>query len=135
MTCNLDSFVDNVIYKLKTDHRDDMYKELSLIETSGIFSGPLSERMLIAFAIGFKLGTRKSIRNSTPFINVSTLDKDTRRLLLTMVSRRHPEIEDYTQLWDTVGEYAESGIEVLYNAVKTNNDYFSIRSIIPQDDQ
>lgn len=108
--------------KFKTLRRDSMYHPIRDNDNTGIFS-QMSSIFLMAFAIGFHKGLRKGVEGvgSINHANVSAIDLDTQDMIILMILDRHQEItstEQKDQVWSLVEQYAEGGIEVLYESLR-----------------
>ena len=105
-------------FKFKTCHRDDMYHVIRDNDDTRMFRHVV-DIFLIAFSIGFRKGSRKTIGSgSINHVNAVNIKTDKQDLIILLMLNRHKDLEDADALWGAVGEYAEYGIEVLCESLK-----------------
>jgi hypothetical protein len=110
-------------YKFKSSYRDDKYHKLSEMEKSGIFKS-ITDTFLCAFAIGYHFDQTSVVKggNSTVnHVNLVSIPGDVRELLLRLIRNRYPQLDTPDDIWSKVEEYAEMGIQLLYDSVSANN--------------
>ena len=130
---NLEEYRDSK-KKFKTLRRDTMYHPIRDNDNTGIFN-QMSSIFMMAFAIGFHRGLLKGVEGtgSINHVNISAIDLDTQDMLIMMILDRHPEItspEQKDQVWSLVEQYAEGGIEVLYESLRLSEWVLDTDSVI-----
>lgn len=120
--------------KFRTLRRDSMYFPIRDNDNTGIF-GQMSSIFMMSFAIGFHRGLRKSVEGSGSInhVNISSIDIDTQDMIIMMILDRHPEISSPNQkddVWTLVEQYAEGGIEVLYESLRLSEWVLDVESLI-----
>lgn len=121
---------ENIKKKFVTKHRDDMYHVIRDNDDSGIFS-EMTDIFLISFSIGFHRKIRKTAKGSGSInhVNCSSIPIEIQDLIILLVLDRHKEIECSDDLWMMVEEYAEAGIEVLYESLRLSEWVLDIRTL------
>ena len=108
--------------KFRTLHRDDMYHVIEENDRIKMFSRVI-DTFMMAFAIGFHLNKRKHVTGSDAInhTNMSYISVDNQDLIILLMLDRHPEIETASELWSMVEDYAEFGIEVLFESLRRSD--------------
>jgi len=135
----IDRFLDAGNIKFRTNFRDSMYHALregdrtrleGQEEEDGLFSS-MTDLFCDAFAIGYHFNKSEDIApNSTNHVNLVSIDRDIKELLVHLVLKRKPEISDPKELWKEVNKYSEYGIQVLFNSWKKNNRNLDLKDIL-----
>ncbi len=123
-------FVDAGNIKFRSAFRDSMYAVIKEKDESGLFNGP-SDIFYVSFAIGYHFNKQIEIASkSINHVNLVSLDRGIKELMVQLILKRNPKIEDSKKLWSEVEKYAEYGIQILYNSWKEKNDFLDINSIL-----
>ncbi len=121
--------------KFRSNYRDTKYHVILEKDRTGLFDS-MTSIFLASFAIGFHNNLRKSVSGGTNHVNLSSIGSEHHDLMILLVHDRHPEIDAYPikvdvdsddsgssektramELWSIVEEYAEGGIEELYESL------------------
>ena len=115
--------------KFRTMHRDDMYHVIRENDRTGMFSG-MVDIFLMAFGIGFHNDVREPVRGSGAInhVNASAISADNQDLIIVLMIDRYGQIEK-DLLWSMVEEYAEGGIEMLYNSLQLSEWVLDVETI------
>ena len=131
---NLDFFVDAGNVKFRSAYRDSMYHVIREKDHYRLFTKKAGITGLFntAFSIGYHFDeqTPIDIKNSINHVNLVSIDRSAKELMVLLVLKRKPEINDPKDLWTEVEMYAEYGIKVMFNSFKDNGDKLVINSIL-----
>ncbi len=117
----IEEFIDAGNIKFRSAYRDSMYFVIKEKDDTGLLVG-MSEMFYVTFAIGYHFNQQVEIApKSINHVNLVSLDRDIKELMVRLVLKRKPQITDAKELWKEVETYAEYGIQVLYNSWKENN--------------
>lgn len=85
-----------------------------------------------AFSIGYHFDKQTPIdkKNSINHTNLVSIDRSVKELMVLLVLKRKPEINDPKDLWSEVEMYAEYGIKVMFNSFKDKGNKLIINSIL-----
>ena len=104
--------------KFRTAYRESMYFRIRDQDKTRLFSN-LPKIFYAAFAIGYHFNKKTSIASkSINHVNLVSLDRDVKELMVRLVMKRNPELKSPKDLWREVEKYAEYGIQVLFDAWK-----------------
>lgn len=118
---NVDSYIDAGNVKFRSAFRDSMYFVIRDKDQSGLF-GSISKIFYTAFAIGYHFDKKEEIaKKSINHVNLVSLDRGIKELMVRLVLKRKPNIENPKDLWKEVEKYAEYGIQILFETWKKNN--------------
>lgn len=117
---SLEDYRDNK--KFRTLCRDSRYHPIRENDNTGIFRS-MTSIFLMSFAIGFHRNLRNSVEGSgsVNHVNLGSIDLETQDMIILMILDRHPEITSPAQkgkVWSLVEQYAEGGVEVLYDSLR-----------------
>ena len=126
---NIDKFLDGNI-KFRSFYRDSMYKVIENKDKSGLFNGP-SSIFYTAFAIGYHFDKQDQIKpKAINHTNLVSLDREIKELMIRLILKRKPKLNEPKELWKEVETYAEYGIQVLFEALKNKNYELDISEIL-----
>ena len=116
--------------KFRTLHRDDMYHVIRENDRTGMFSGMINI-FLMAFAIGFHNNVRVPVRGTGAInhANASAISQENQDLIIVLMLDRHGDISR-DDLWSAVEEYAEGGIQTLFDSLKLSEWVLDIETIL-----
>lgn len=118
---NIDSFIDVGNLKFRSAFRDSMYFVIRDKDKSGLFNN-MAKIFYTAFSIGYHFEKKESIaKKSINHVNLVSLDRSIKELLVRLILKRKPNIENPKELWKDVETYAEYGIQILFESWKENN--------------
>ncbi len=127
---NIDFFVDAGNIKFRTNFRESMYYILRDKDQTGLFSS-ISDIFYNAFAIGYHFEKQEEIApHSINHVNLVSLDRSVKELMVKLIVKRKPYMNDSKELWKEVEMYAEYGIQVLFNSWKKNNHMLEIDDLL-----
>lgn len=127
---NIEEFVDAGNIKFRTKHRESIYYVLRDDDMTGLFSS-ISDTFYTAFAIGYHFESKEEIApKSINHVNLVSFDRGVKELMVQLILKREPNIDDPKELWKQVEMYAEYGIQVLFNNWKKNYKMLEIEDII-----
>ena len=107
--------------KFKTCHRDDMYHVIWENDPAKLFSSMVNI-FLMSFAVGFHLEKRAALGpGSINHVNMVNIGSDHQDLIIVLMLDRHPDLSNAQDLWAMVEEYAEYGIQVLFESLKRSD--------------
>lgn len=130
----IEKFVDAGNIKFTTRHRESIYHVLRSDDTTGLFSS-ISNTFYTAFAIGYHFESMDKIApKSVNHVNLTNFDRGTKELMVQLILKREPNIDDPKELWKLVEMYAEYGIQVLFNSWKKNYKMLDIEDILESTD-
>ena len=122
---NLEFYIDDAgNVKPRSAFTDSMYKVIRNKDKSGLFSGKggMTKLFYSAFAIGYHFNKKELIaKGSVNHVNLISFDRKTAELMVLLILKRKPDIENPKELWKEVSEYAEYGIQILFESWKKNN--------------
>lgn len=132
---NLDFFVDAGNIKFRSVYRDSMYHVIREKDHYRLFTkdnAGITGLFNTAFSIGYHFNKQTPIdkKNSINHVNLVSIDRSVKELMVLLVLKRKPEINNPKDLWAEVGMYAEYGIKVMFNSFKNNSDKIVISSIL-----
>ena len=132
---NLDFFADAGNVKFRSAYRDSMYHIIREKDHYRLFTkdnAGITGLFNTAFSIGYHFDeqTPIDIKNSINHVNLVSIDRSAKELMVLLVLKRKPEINDPKDLWTEVEMYAEYGIKVMFNSFKDNGDKLVINSIL-----
>ncbi len=109
--------------KPRSAYRDSMYAVIKNQDKSGLFSVKgMTKLFYTAFAIGYHFNKKEQIaKGAINHVNLVSFDRNIKELMVLLILKRKPDIESPKELWKEVSEYAEYGIQVLFDSWKTNN--------------
>ncbi len=115
--------------KFRSCFRDSMYAVLRKKDKTGLF-GSVSEIFYTAFAIGYHFNKKTPLsKKPINHVNLVSFDRDIKELMVMLILKKNPSISKPKELWSEVEQYAEYGIQVLYDNWKEKN-VLDINSII-----
>lgn len=104
--------------KFRTAYRESMYFRIRDQDKTGLFSN-MPKLFYAAFAIGYHFNKKTKIASkSINHVNLVSLDRDIKELMVRLVIKRNSRLKDPKDLWREVEQYAEYGIQVLFDAWK-----------------
>jgi len=104
--------------KFRTAFRESVYFRMRDQDRTGLFSN-LPKIFYTAFAIGYHFNKKTPIASkSINHINLVSLDRSVTELMVRLVLKKSPKLEDSKDLWREVEQYAEYGIQVLFDVWK-----------------
>ncbi|WP_048063317.1 hypothetical protein [Methanococcoides burtonii] len=130
---NLDLFVDAGNVKFLSAYRDSMYHVIREKDHYGLFKKTgITGLFNTAFSIGYHFDEQTPIdrKNAINHVNLVSIDRSVKELMVLLVLKRKPQINDPKYLWAEVEMYAEYGIQVMFNTFKNKNDKLVISSIL-----
>ncbi len=135
---NLDFFVDAGNIKFRSTYRDSMYHVIREKDHYGLFTKNIGITALFntAFSIGYHFDKQTPIidrPNLVNHVNLVSIDRGVKELMVQLVLKRKPDIDNPKDLWAEVGMYAEYGIQVMFNSFKDSGDKLVISSILETD--
>jgi len=125
----IEKFVDAGNVKFRSCYRDSIYNLIKDKDNTRLFNS-ISEMFYVAFSIGYHFNKNEKL-GAKPInhVNLVSLDRDIKELMVHLILKRNPNITDPKELWKEVETYAEFGIQVLHDAWK-NNNYLVIANIL-----
>lgn len=120
------TFIDEAsAFKLSTAFREEMYFRIREAEKKEDKPNLLTDNHTLyytAFAIGYHFDNnpKEVLKSSIAFINVNAINREIAELMVRLVLKRKPEIDDSRELWSEIEKYAECGIQILYDNWKEN---------------
>jgi hypothetical protein len=127
---DIESFVDAGNIKFKSAFRDSMYEVIEKKDETGLLKGK-SKIFYTAFAIGYHFNKTEPIaKKSINHVNLVSFDRDIKELMVVLILKRHPKIKDSKELWSLVEQYAEYGIQVLFNTLKEKDNSLDINFLL-----
>jgi hypothetical protein len=126
-----EDFIDDAgNVKFKSAFRDSMYYVIRDKDKTHLFKG-ISSIFYTAFAIGYHFDKQLDIApKSINHVNLVSLDRGIKELMVKLILKRKKEIIDSKDLWREVEKYAEYGIQVLFNSLKEKENFLDIPSIL-----
>jgi len=114
----IEEYIDAGNIKFKTVFRESMYFRIRDSDKTGLFSN-MSMIFYSAFAIGYHFNKKTPIASkSINHVNLVSLDRDIKELIIRLVLKRNLELKNPKDLWREVEQYAEYGIQVIFDAWK-----------------
>jgi hypothetical protein len=111
-----------------------MYHEIRDSDPSEIFSqinSGVGGIFYVAFAIGYHFDKQDKIASgSINHVNLVSLDPEIKALMVELILKKKPQLEEPKELWKEVEMYAEYGIQVLFNSWKKNDRMLDIEDIL-----
>jgi len=106
--------------KFKTVFIESMYHRIMKTDQTGLFSNkPMQKLFYSAFAVGYHFNRKTPIATkSTNHVNLVSFSRDVKELMIRLVLKRSPELKNPKELWHEVEQYAEYGIQVIFDAWK-----------------
>ena len=127
---DVESFVDAGNIKFKTAFRDSMYEVIEKKDETGLLKGK-SKIFYTAFSVGYHFDKKEPIaKKSINHVNLISFDRDIKELMVILILKRNPKIKDPKELWGLVEQYAEYGIQVLFNSWKEKDNFLDIKSLL-----
>lgn len=131
---NIEEFIDAGNIKFHSIHRESIYHVLRSDDMTGLLSS-ISNTFYVAFAIGYHFDSMDEIApRSINHVNLTNFDRATKELMVRLILKRKPNIDDPKELWKQVEMYAEYGIQVLFNSWKKNYKMLDINDILESTD-
>jgi hypothetical protein len=141
---NIDSYLDAGNIKFRSNFRDSMYHVLREKDKTKLIGEDEDEDGLLsnitnlfcnAFAIGYHFNKAVDIApNSTNHVNLVSIDRDIKELMVHLILKRHPDMTDPKELWKEVNRYSEYGIQVLFNSWNEKNRILDLSDIMERTD-
>ena len=132
---NLDFFVDAGNIKFRSVYRDSMYHVIREKDHYRLFTkdnAGITGLFNTAFSIGYHFDGQKPIdkKNAINHVNLVSIDRSVKELMVLLILKRKPEINDPKNLWAEVEMYAEYGIRLMFNSFIDNGNKLVINSIL-----
>jgi NADH:ubiquinone oxidoreductase subunit C len=106
-----------------------LYDDLRDNEPTKVFNS-ISDTLLCAFTVGYHFDKKTETSKGNAIVNLSSIPADTKRLMVELILLRHPDLETANEIWKVAEEYAEWGIEVLHDSVKSNGYHLFIDDVL-----
>ena len=132
---NLDFFTDAGNVKFHSAYRDSMYHVIRDKDHYRLFTkdnAGITGLFNTAFSIGYHFDEQTPIdrKNSINHVNLVSIKRSVKELMVLLVLKRKPEIIDPKDIWEEVEMYAEYGIKVMFNSFIDNGNRLVINSIL-----
>lgn len=102
--------------KLSTG-RVDNYVSIKESDVGKLLFETNADLMFFCFALGFHRDCKVPVRSGKPYVNLSSVPIQTRTIATELVLHKHfVKINTPAELWKLVEEYAEAGIDILYES-------------------
>ncbi len=128
---SVQSVVSKTDSKVKTVKKH-LYDEVMQRDGKVVF-GELSDLLLMAFSFGYKMEKTCSDSGGVSFVNVSSIRPELIEEYTRLILYRHPEISTENAVWLKVQEYADAGIEDIYDMVVVQNKPFILDAFIDKE--
>lgn len=113
-------------------NKREIYRELTDEESKSPFAGEqMSKLFMFALGVGFDQGLRMSVEDSVGIFNKDVLKNDEKWIIKSVAVKEEedPEIlRDEDEMYQIAEEYANGGIDAIYEVVNGPDDTFSTLS-------
>jgi len=99
-------------------------------DKTGLFRD-VTSTFLLAVAVGLYFNkTKSNTKGAINHVNLPSLDKSAIDVLTTMIIHKNPDVKSHEEVCKLMNNYAEYGINVIFNSWKHNNFLFDINKLI-----